>query len=179
MIKEKLLILIVIFSLISCVSKQKDNDLNECKFKMSYYQNNIPSDFSFTINYEGAHAYNFDSNTKNIEKLISIDRKQADTTIVLKENEKEIIWKKIKNTDVLKYPLNYESNVWGEITPSTSYNVKFHFNGTTKIINWTKNTESYSCREAKKLYELISIIDSIIINKPEYRHLPKETFAWE
>ncbi len=170
---NKFLIIILVLNVFGCKENIEQS-------KLSYYPNNYPSDFNFKINISNGFSYQYDSKSSKIEKLISFEGRTSDTLIVLSKIEKEFIWGKIKETDILRYPKNYEPENNGVyMTPSPSYQLEIYFDGTTKEIIWSQNTSTFSTFEAQKLEDLILGIDSILISKSEFKSLPEQTWVLE
>lgn len=175
-----IIVLVLLLFIFSC-SNSKDQTNNNCE-ELTYYSDTLPKDFNFTFKIESSFSYQFNTEDNSLKKLIDLwanPVEYANTTIILSQKELYIIWRKISEIDILKYPKNYEPSSRYSISPSPSYLITLRFNGTTKEVNWSTNTETFECQEAFSLKELFQLIDSTIINKEAFRNLPEDKMELE
>lgn len=173
-------LVLLMFVLFSC-SNNKDQTITDCE-ELKYYSDSLPTDFNFTVEIFNSFSYQFNTHDNSLKKLIDSwanPVEYADTTIILSQKELNSIWRKISEIDILKYPKHYEPSSGYTMTPSPSYLIVLRFNGITKEVNWSKNTETFECQDALLLKELFQLIDSTIINKEEFQNLPEHKFVIE
>jgi hypothetical protein len=174
--KAFLTICSILFCLCGCTSDSDNLEEEYCNVKLVIYPKEVPSDFYVQYKFDQYYGenYEFDSKDKNVKKLVTFEGDYANAKVTLSESERNEIWRMMREINVLKYPQNYEPHAAGTMSHEPIFNFKFGFHGLTKEISWEKSTTMYSCPEADQLKNLMMTLDSIIVNKEEYRNLKKK-----
>ncbi|MTI47359.1 MAG: hypothetical protein FH761_05940 [Firmicutes bacterium] len=163
---------------------------------------NVPKNFSFVLEYgvKGGGSNVLNTSEGTFEKD-TVDG-QIKTKLVLKEEDMQKIYDKIKELDLEEYPMGFKRRRSG-IEPSGEWSLNIQYSGKEKYIAWTSNAfppiDIESIEEVKKLdktlaemniekaqasgdeklvklyriQELVHMITDIISGYDEYKELPE------
>lgn len=169
-------ICIILICLYSCTSSSDNLEEEYCDSQLVIYPNELPNDFYIHYKFDQYYGenYEFDSKERKLKKLMTYEGDYSGAELIFTEGEWNEVWRIMREINILKYPQNYEPHALGTMSHEPNFNLQFGFHGLTKEISWVKNTIMYSCPEADQLNKLMITIDSIIVNKKEYRDLIRE-----
>lgn len=153
--------LCIVILTVGCTSSSTENKLPKSK----------PDDFNFILNY-GITAKNQLNTVDGTYTKDMIGEGTLTTNLKLSEEEMNDIYKTMRNIDILSYPgiFTPESNT-GQ-TPFPTYWIRIFYEGKEKRIYWEDEKDSKT-KEAVKLRELYKKIHEIVVEKEEYKKLPK------
>ncbi|HZL08599.1 MAG TPA: hypothetical protein VFC65_01265 [Prolixibacteraceae bacterium] len=146
-----------------------------CVQKSTSYPDTMPNDFNFVLDV-GHSSYVLDTYNNKLTKAIDWE---LDTTISyqLPLNERQRIYKILKNIDIYKYPENYAPTSTVTILPTAPYVFEFTLNGVDSKINWEENTESET-KDAKELRKLFFEVVSTFEKDGRVKSLPESKRAF-
>lgn len=166
----------IIFSILTAATaigcdspRSGPNQIVDCKFEFEIYE-------------ESPSAYNYNSKTGQLRKLINpftTEPLYADTIVYISEKELCDLMTLCSKINVFNYPNEFNPESGVEVIPEPSFQIRFTIDGRTKEINWKTNTAFFETKEASDLYEVISKIDSLIYSTSEFQSLPEEQYLWE
>ena len=155
-----------------------------CNSRMTNSNENNNCNFEFEIKQESSIAYNYNSKTGLLNKLIDpfkSDPIYADTVFKLPNEAICKIKKLYLENDIYDLAKDFKPKNDGiQVTPEPKYQLKFITQDSTKEINWSRNTVlvSRENEDAKNLKAIINLIDSLILSTPEFKSLPKGEYMW-
>jgi hypothetical protein len=93
------------------------------------------------------------------------------TNLTLTVEEKWQILQRIDEMDLFSFPGNFSANPSGWVTPQADYYIKVQNGSQTKEVSWNDNSLMDSNIHSN-LEQLASYIQSVIVQKAEYKALP-------
>ena len=142
-------------------------------------------DFDFELQY-GIGAKNIiNTFTDEYTKDLVIDG-TITTKLVLSEKDKEAIYNKMMEIEIISYPSvfkppyqeNPKPDMEVKVTPHSTYYFIIAINGNHKEIFWN-DTNGSSTSKANNLRSLIYFINNIITEKGEYKKLPEANGGYD
>tara|TARA_R110002050_G_scaffold268513_1_gene410615 strand:+ start:2245 stop:2796 length:552 start_codon:yes stop_codon:yes gene_type:complete len=173
-------LIIICLVISSCQQEESFKSNTDACEELSIYPMEVPPDFKFVFEKVGPLGYEYKSDDNDFSLLInpfSDPVKEKHFEVILEQREIKLLWKKIVQTDVLKYPHTYRPKGF-IMSPQRAYCIHLAFNGTQKTINWNENTETFSCTDAYKLNQFVDVLDSVIMSHIEIDSLPKIEYNW-
>lgn len=162
-----LCLFLIAFSFFGCNSTSTKNQL----------QSSIPKDFNFVFNY-GINAKNQLDTIKGQYTKDMVKDPSITTDFKLSDEKMNTIYSEMKKINILSYPGNFKPKSNALQTPFDTYLIKIIADGRENNISW-KDENVSDAKDAVQLRELFKKIQEIIINKDEFKKLPKPKSAYQ
>jgi hypothetical protein len=143
------------------------------------YSLTVPKDFNFEFKIsDNEKEYLYNSYNQKLFKAIYFNKIDS-LNLKLNQTDKQLIWQKLTSINLLDYSEDYIAGNIIKIPEPDFFNVNINFNGITKKIKFKNHLMVSKNKKTDELYVFFHLIDSIIINKPEFEKSKKMEFLIE